>query len=42
VGVVSAAFVVGETPRATDWIAAAFIAAAIAAATARRGDNARA
>ena len=42
VGVVSAAFVVGEVPRGTDWLAALFIAAAIAAATWRRGDNARA
>lgn len=42
VGVVSATFVVGEVPRGTDWLAALFIAAAIAAANWRRGDNARA
>jgi len=41
VGVASATFVVGEVPRATDWVAALFIAAAIAAATLRHGDNAR-
>jgi drug/metabolite transporter (DMT)-like permease len=41
VGVLSATAVVGERPHATDWIAAAFIAAAIASATWRRSDNAR-
>ena len=41
-GVVSSALLVGEVPRATDWLAVLFIGAAIAAATgafARRGDN---
>jgi drug/metabolite transporter (DMT)-like permease len=41
VGVLSATAVVGEMPHATDWVAAAFIAAAIASATWRRSDNAR-
>ncbi|MDH4062225.1 MAG: DMT family transporter [Aquincola sp.] len=41
VGVASATFVVSEVPRATDWVAALFIAAAIASATRSRGDNAR-
>jgi drug/metabolite transporter (DMT)-like permease len=45
VGVLSSAFVIGEAPRASDWIALLFIAAAIAAATGvtlrgRRSDNA--
>jgi drug/metabolite transporter (DMT)-like permease len=35
VGVLSSAVVVGEVPRASDWLAVLFIAAAIAAATAR-------
>jgi drug/metabolite transporter (DMT)-like permease len=33
VGVVSSALLVGEVPRATDWLAVVFVAAAIAAAT---------
>lgn len=46
VGVVSSALALGERPRLTDWIAAAFIALAIASATGAlsartRGDNAR-
>ncbi len=46
VGVVSSALFVGEVPRATDWLAVVFIAAAIAAATGalatpRGNDNAR-
>jgi drug/metabolite transporter (DMT)-like permease len=41
VGVLSATAVVGEMPRASDWVAAACIAAAIASATWRRSDNAR-
>jgi drug/metabolite transporter (DMT)-like permease len=44
VGVLSSALVIREVPRASDWIALLFIAAAIAAATGmtlRRGDNAR-
>jgi drug/metabolite transporter (DMT)-like permease len=42
VGVLSSALVIGEAPRASDWLAVLFIAAAIAAATgAARGDNAR-
>lgn len=44
VGVLSSALVIGEAPRASDWIALLFIAAAIAAATgvtlrSWRGDN---
>jgi drug/metabolite transporter (DMT)-like permease len=42
VGVLSSAWVVGEVPRASDWLAVLFVAAAIAAATgavARRSDN---
>jgi drug/metabolite transporter (DMT)-like permease len=42
VGVLSSALVIGEVPRASDWLAVLFIAAAIAAATgAARSDNAR-
>jgi drug/metabolite transporter (DMT)-like permease len=43
VGVLSSAAVIGEVPRAADWLAMLFIAAAIAAATGLRlrGDNAR-
>jgi drug/metabolite transporter (DMT)-like permease len=44
VGVASSAIALGEAPRTLDWIAAAFIAAAIASATGtgrQRGDNAR-
>lgn len=42
VGVLSSALVISEVPRANDWLAVLFIAAAIAAATgAARGDNAR-
>jgi drug/metabolite transporter (DMT)-like permease len=43
VGVLSSAAVIGEVPRAGDWLAMLFIAAAIAAATGLRvrGDNAR-
>ncbi len=44
VGVLSSALVIGEQPRASDWLAVLFIAAAIAAATgvrfrSRRSDN---
>jgi drug/metabolite transporter (DMT)-like permease len=42
VGVVSSALLVGEVPRASDWLAVVFIGAAIAAATgafSRRDDN---
>jgi drug/metabolite transporter (DMT)-like permease len=35
-GVLSSAFVVGEVPRASDWVAVAFVAAAIAAANGLR------
>jgi len=46
VGVLSSAWLIGEAPRASDWLAMGFIAAAIAAATglgvrALRSDNAR-
>lgn len=46
VGVLSSALVIGEAPRASDWVALLFIAAAIAAATGlglrpQRGDNAQ-
>ena len=42
VGVLSSALVIGEVPRASDWLAVLFIGAAIAAATgAARSDNAR-
>jgi drug/metabolite transporter (DMT)-like permease len=41
VGVLSSAFVTAEVPQPTDWVAALCIAAAIACATWRRGDNAR-
>jgi len=41
VGVLSSAIVVGEVPRASDWVALLFIAAAIAAATGVGSDNRR-
>ena len=41
VGIASATLIVGEVPRATDWLAALFIAVAIFSATRPASDNPR-